>query len=210
MLPLNEENMKENWNIIRDKLQERFIRKWRISISAPKKNGSEPKLRTYAKFKREIELENYLKIIKDPDRRSALTKFRISAHNLKIETLRYAKQNRQRIPPEERKCTLCNIDKVDDELHTIVECTASADDRRDLQDKCPRLADEDNLDFFIRIMKSSDEATLLSLTNLIINALELRKQEYKNSKKSNNQPMTVTQNTWFNYYVLCMYNVYLI
>ena len=41
------------------------------------------------------------------------------------------------MPPEERKCTLCTEDKIDDEIHVITECTASANDRTALIEKLP-------------------------------------------------------------------------
>ena len=49
--------------------------------------------------------------------RVALTKIRTANHKLPIEKGRY-----RNIPREERKCTLCNLDKVGDEFHFILEC----------------------------------------------------------------------------------------
>ena len=47
------------------------------------------KLRTYFTFKFHFEFEQYLSIIKNFDKRSSITKLRISSHRLQIERGRY-------------------------------------------------------------------------------------------------------------------------
>ena len=46
-----------------------------------------------------------------------ITRFRISAHNLNIETGRYYNENRNN-----RLCTLCNLNDIEDEFHFILKC----------------------------------------------------------------------------------------
>ena len=46
-----------------------------------------------------------------------ITRFRISAHNLNIETGRYNNENRNN-----RLCTLCNFNDIEDEFHFILKC----------------------------------------------------------------------------------------
>ena len=48
-----------------------------------------PKLRTYKLFKKNFRLENYLIEIENTKHALALARFRISSHNLRIETGRY-------------------------------------------------------------------------------------------------------------------------
>ena len=70
----------------------------------------------YSLFKPTFGLEKYL--VNLPFcYRVALTKIRTANHKLPIEKGRY-----RNIPREERKCTLCNLDKVGDEFHFILEC----------------------------------------------------------------------------------------
>ena len=85
-----------------------------------------PKLRTYKLFKCEYKLENYLVQLKDISGISALLKFRISSHNLRIETGRYERKQINgkvtKLPYNGRICKLCN-DSVEDEIHFILRCS---------------------------------------------------------------------------------------
>ena len=58
-----------------------------------------------------------LTIIKDPNRRRVLSKFRTSNHKLEIEFGRY-----RNIPREERICKHCDKQVVEDEFHFAFEC----------------------------------------------------------------------------------------
>ena len=58
-----------------------------------------------------------------------LAQLRTSAHNLAIETGRYA---RPAVPSSERKCKMCDLDEVEDEVHFVNRCTAYEEDRREL------------------------------------------------------------------------------
>ncbi len=73
------------------------------------------KLRTYATIKSKIDRESYLQYIKNTKHCNALTKLRVSSHKLRIETGRYEK-----IPPEKRTCSLCNVPET--EIHFLIEC----------------------------------------------------------------------------------------
>ena len=85
------------------------------------------KLRSYSKFqKKTFTFENYIKQFPLSMRR-ILTKFRISAHNLAIETGRYTKPIK--IPIENRKCFHCS--QVEDQFHVIFECNLYSEERLD-------------------------------------------------------------------------------
>ena len=82
------------------------------------------KLRTYAKFKNSFNIENY--ILQFPlHLRRNLTKLRISAHNLAIETGRYTKPIKT--PVEKRTCFHCG--GVENELHFISICQLFEEER---------------------------------------------------------------------------------
>ena len=94
------------------------------------RNDSDSKLRSYTKFKKHFCLENY--VLQLPlNTRKNLTKLRISAHNLAIETGRYTKP--QKTPIEKRTCFHCN--KVEDEHHFIFDCELYATERNNFS-KC--------------------------------------------------------------------------
>ena len=75
------------------------------------------KLSFYSKFRNEYEMEEYLSRVKNPKQRRNLTKFRISNHKLLVQYGRY-----QNIPHEQRLCTLCYSNEVEDEYHFTLTC----------------------------------------------------------------------------------------
>ena len=71
-------------------------------------------------------MEKYLNI-KKFQRRKNLCKFRISAHNLRIETGRYEKERNEsgqyiKLDRSRRACQLCNSGSVEDEFHFLFKC----------------------------------------------------------------------------------------
>jgi hypothetical protein len=63
-------------------------------------------------------LQRYLKLNISKDLRSMLTKLRISAHSLAIETGRYGTT---KIPADQRFCKFCPTN-VEDEVHFLFQC----------------------------------------------------------------------------------------
>ena len=59
----------------------------------------------------------YLNELMIPKFRTALTRFRISAHSLAIETGRH-----QNIGKHERKCIFCNTNAIENEYHFLLVC----------------------------------------------------------------------------------------
>ena len=91
-----------------------------------------PKLRTYKLFKREFRLEPYLISPKNIHYSLALLKFRISSHNLHIETGRYSRPNKT--PVNERFCHYCSSQAVEDEPHFLLDCSLYDIERKHLFD----------------------------------------------------------------------------
>ena len=82
--------------------------------------GQNSKLRTYAKIKHSVTMENYL--LHNGlswKQKSTLAKFRLSDHKLRIETGRHS---RPRLPVEQRLCQRCNLQSVEDEIHFMIVC----------------------------------------------------------------------------------------
>ena len=74
-------------------------------------------------FKRNLQLENYFKILPKQDY-LILFRYRTANHRLSIETGRY-----DRTILENRKCERCSLDKVGSEKHNQLECTYFAETR---------------------------------------------------------------------------------
>ena len=55
--------------------------------------------------------------------RRAITKLRISSHRLKIETGRYLK-----LKVNKRLCNKCDLNKIEDEIHFLLECPSTSTD----------------------------------------------------------------------------------
>ena len=91
--------------------------------SLMKSHGSDSKLRTFSQFKTVFKLENY--IVQFPLRiRRNLTKLRISAHSLAIETGRYT---RPKTDVDKRVCFHCK--EIESEFHLIFHCKLYTSER---------------------------------------------------------------------------------
>lgn len=102
-------------NALAQRLKDIYIQDW------IKACGDCSKADNYSLFKANFHFESYL------DRlptcyRIALTKFRTSNHRLPIERGRYAN-----LPKHERLCTICDLNRVGDEFHFLLECPALSD-----------------------------------------------------------------------------------
>ena len=75
------------------------------------------RLKSYCLYKHNFNLEKYLKVVSENKYKVALSRFRTSSHDLRIETGRY-----DNIPQEQRLCNSCNMAKVEDEFHFLLVC----------------------------------------------------------------------------------------
>ena len=102
-------------------IKQLFSSNWKIEIDNDKRGDSNEKnkLRKYRIIKSGIELEPYLIKFHNIDLRTSLVKFRLSDHNLKIETGRH-----NRIPLNNRICDMCNQGRIEDEFHFLMECSS--------------------------------------------------------------------------------------
>ena len=98
-------------DFITKSIKQKYITFWKHKME----NSS--KLSFYCTFKEDYQLENYLTTIKNTNQRKTFTRFRINNHKLMIEYGRY-----QKIPQEERLCTFCQSNEVEDEYHFTMSC----------------------------------------------------------------------------------------
>ena len=92
---------------------------------------SSTKLDTYRRFKQNFELEKYI-LFAPLGERCKFTKFRISDHHLEIERGRHKRPPIQRF---ERICKGCDMNRVEDEEHVLMECTKFSTLRGELFEK---------------------------------------------------------------------------
>ena len=100
---------------------------------------SKPKLRTYTQFKNKYETELYVNRLQNRRKRSLFAQFRLGVLPLRIETGRF-----RNLPCEQRICQTCDMNKVEDEFHFIMECTIYQDLRNVLFFQAQRLNSEFN------------------------------------------------------------------
>ena len=107
-------------NIVMSRYRDQFVQQWmeQLNCTSSKRGTAGNKLRTYRLFKYVFGLEPYLTTIKKVNHRIALTRLRTSCQCLQIEVGRYHKP--APIPPDHRLCIICQ--KVDDEIHFVLEC----------------------------------------------------------------------------------------
>ncbi len=122
-----------------------------------------PKLITYKTFKLYFELELYLSEIKDYRYITALARFRISSHNLKIEIGRYSKP---KLEVNLRKCIYCDSKETEDEEHFLNKCTLVTNECKLLYRKSSKyILDIYIINYnvaFIHIMTSTESFVTLS------------------------------------------------
>ena len=84
------------------------------------------KLITYNKIKKEFTREKYLDCVTNDKHRVALSRFRCSAHKLAIEEGRY-----RNIERNQRICSRCNINVIENEYHFLLVCPLYRDIRNE-------------------------------------------------------------------------------
>ena len=110
--------------MIKERIRLRDLRDWRAGV---KKNK---KLDVYKKVKHRLECEPYLLDTRNRSGRIEMTKLRISAHQLRVETGRYVKD---RIDDrKERICLFC-ADGMEDEHHYLSKCARWKSERDELK-----------------------------------------------------------------------------
>ena len=118
MLELYETKAECDLNCKREKMLGKYYEEWKLSVE------SKPKLRTYKKIKCNFGTEEYVKINLTRPQRSIVAQIRLGILPLYIETGRYTG-----VKVENRICSLCNQNKVENELHFLMSCTYYKNER---------------------------------------------------------------------------------
>ena len=143
-------------------LKEHFLNSWAINKFA----NQDRKLCTYVTFKTNIGLEKYLQILPHFEDRRRITKFRISAHKLLIETGRY-----KGIPRTNRICDKCILGEVEDECHFFFKCQKFNCQRNQLMNvickSCPNFTTLKITDQLIWALSCESVDVLLAISEFI-------------------------------------------
>ena len=102
-------------------------------------SAKQPKLRTYKLFKTSYCIEPYLTSNLPKKTYTNSAWFRVSSHNLKIET---GQHDKPKTPIEERKCDKCNSNEIEDELHCLIICSKNITPRMELFLKASQIIPE--------------------------------------------------------------------
>ena len=142
-------------------------------------NRDESKLRTYAKIKTEIGIEKYLFCIPNVETRIAVSRIRLSNHDLMIEKGRHLNLEISR-----RNCPLCTGCFLEDEYHFLLWCKTFSPLRNELFLAAKTFFHR--FEYYSREqqlkMLLSDEQIVNITGNFLRKALELRRFLIENHK----------------------------
>ena len=135
------------------------------------------KLRMYKTFKHQYTMEPYLTDVRDTRYRVALSRFRLSSHNLEIELGRHTNP---KTPVESRICKHCHLQETEDEIPFLLKCPKFLNLRLPLKN-CAQLyfPDFENL-------PTESQFNLLMTTKDLDLLIQLGKYIYAGFEVSNN------------------------
>ena len=148
---------------IKQSILDQYYQSWYSDI-----NNSQ-RLASYSRIKHSFESESYLDNISERKYKIALSKFRLSSHNLEIETGRYNSK-----PRSERIYRLCQMNVVEDEFHFLLTCETYTNLRRNYFK--PYYCRWPTLNKFDRLMTNTSTTKILNLSKYISFESELRNE----------------------------------
>ena len=149
------------FSLIKQRILDLYKQTWYAEI-----NNSN-RLLMYSRFKHELDFENYLDFISEKKYKIALTKFRLSSHDLAIERGRF-----ENIPRNDRLCKYCNLRMVENEYHFLLICPLYKDLRKKF---LPNFyCHWPTLNKFDDLMLKQSKSIVLRLSKYIYFAMKLR------------------------------------
>jgi hypothetical protein len=142
-----------------------------------RKGAGGNKLRSYCTFKNTFQYEPYLDLLPNFHARKRVTRLRISAHSLEIERGRHT-ANGKRKPENERLCTHCNLNDIEDERHVLLACPSYAKGRSKMLDELgeifPMFHQVGDEHKYIFIMQCTDSEVAQILASMLEHVNEKR------------------------------------
>ena len=124
------------------------------------------RLLSYSWYKNELTLERYIDTIQNNKFKIALTRFRLSSHDLMIEKGRHLN-----IPRNERLCTNCNMNVIENEYHFLLVCPKYNDLRKTYFS--PYFCHWPTKQKFIALMSSESVKTIIYISKFVYYASRL-------------------------------------
>lgn len=147
--------------ILHTRLKDNYISEWTQGLNLSSS------LHIYKELKTSLEMSHYLLIIQNKKLRNALAKLRLSSHQLYIETGRH-----RNITRADRKCVLCNLNDIEDEVHFTLICPAYADLRNQYIQNY--FYQRPSVHKYIVLLNSTKQKVLKNLAIYVIKAFKLR------------------------------------
>lgn len=149
-------------------MKNEYLKIWKRNLTKSRK------LDFYKNIKENYVAEQYLETINNFNQRRQYTKFRLSNHQLKIETGRYGKQM---IPVENRLCLFCDDNKIETEEHMFLKCTFYSDLRSEfftqLKGKVP-IDNPNTTNSMFNLLTSQNQYLICKLSKFILKCFQLR------------------------------------
>ena len=115
-----------------------FVEDWKQNVQ------SKPKLRTYVQVKSDYGVERYVKSFVPKYKRSLMAQMRLSILPIRLETGRFVCERL-----EERVCKLCELNRIEDEYHVLLECPCY----NEIRDSCLNNIDKPTFTSLNNVMK---------------------------------------------------------
>ena len=147
-------------NEFTQRLKDIYCQNWNATLN------EKPKLQSYKQFKSLLECEKYLSCVQIKRHRTALTRFRLSDHDLGIEINR-----RNKSAEDCDKCKKCP-NQIENEYHVLIVCPLYKSLREKyIKEYFWKYPSETK---FITLMKTESETDLNKLACLVYNIFKMR------------------------------------
>ena len=160
----------------REKRYSHYIKSWSNDLS------KFLKLDTYRKIKSDYRTEPHILYVGIKIHQQALTRLRVSSHNLHIERGRHC---RPITPRNERLCNFCSLDQVDDEKHFLMACKFHSAERQSLLEVIIPILKLDReshtTELFLSIMGSKEKTVLQALAKFVYGGFQKRDKSHISS-----------------------------
>ena len=173
----------ERPNSFLDKFRRNIFKNYLDYWKKEQSSISNTKLDFYKSIKKHFSFERYLDILKK-EYRTPITRLRLSNHNFPIEILRYKKNKKdQNIGREDRKCQICDLDEIGNEIHYLAKCnnTKIVDLRnifiRNLKYLQPQFEHFNDLNIIKYCINMNDEIILEPFSTFVKDVFEIYKEE---------------------------------
>ena len=181
---LTQQNLKKaGYNNIKS-LRNEYARNWLEAQESVSLN-SRAKF-THKEVKKHYQFEDYLNVITNPAHRISVTRLRLGAHALRIQTGKYENKGAS-IPVEERTCLICNRNHIEDEQHFLMYCQEYDDIRHELHSVISKtgsfftnLTDEDKIKYLLTL----DNENTSKIIGKYIHLMFQKRKEILKSKSS--------------------------